>query len=595
MSARRPPSRFRPVELYETDAAGRPLSKLGRLYDDGSHGDVTPADTLYSGQFVVNDTSPRVHYYRTTAAYKNIRTRVQSPVFAVSTFAPLPETGVNEASQLLTSLQTSYQQLLSSLGVTAARARILADALANPAIGPGNASLQGRTLSLLYKYTDPQTNLSFEIPLILFLDDPSSVVDGAGRSVPPSIPVDAKYPGNDKVLVWGPGYNVPGDAQNGIVTHAVSLFNGAEYMSFTPTPVSITARGNASLEQVKTWGNYGTIVMHTHGGLWNIGATPQVVLLSGTPNSQSATYSLDIQAKRVALSGGNNMVFFPSFVTKYVGGMKNTFIYLGACESLQNDTMWNALKGKGAKVAFGWSETVNRAFNEQTFSALLDPMLPQASGTGPLSAAEAFANVPNKVDAAGGHNATLTMRTSSAEWGKFTFVEGGIVNGDFETGDWSGWTHGAALSDGRNYQIVAGAQKHGGAWSGALGRWDSAFTGEDPTAEPAGAEWFYQDFVVPSNATKLSFWWFMETYDTAVWDWFDAQVQDTSGRTLINLVDHGGKPGSDYGPYWTPGSWQKVQADVTALRGKTVRIRIQQVLDGFGDQTRTYFDDFKVE
>jgi hypothetical protein len=187
------------------------------------------------------------------------------------------------------------------------------------------------------------------------------------------------------------------------------------------------------------------------------------------------------------------------------------------------------------------------------------------------------------------------MRTASADWNNFVFTDGGIVNGDFETGDWSGWTHGSGLSDGGDYEVVVGAQKHAGSWAGALGRWDTAYNGFDPTAEPSGYEWFYQDFTVPSNATKLSFWWFMETYDTAAYDWFDAYLQDTHGSTLLTLVSQGGKPGFNYGPYWTPGGWQYVEVNVTAYRGQKVRIYFDQRLDGFGDQTRTYFDDVKVQ
>lgn len=584
------------VALYETDATGRLLASIGRMYDDGTHGDGTPADTIYTMQFTINDAMPRTRYFRVSAAYKNVRDRYLSPVYTLNTFAPLPAAAANGAIATASGLQTTYYQDVAAYGLTAARARALAAAQGNPNIGPANVNLTDRTLSLMYVYRDPASGLTFRIPGVVFLDDPAHPVDGAGRSVPTALPANFKTPGNDKLLIFGPGYQAP-DPQNGIVEHARTQFGGAEYMTFDPNPPVITARENASLELVKQWGNYGTIVMHTHGGLWTLGATQQVILVSGTPASawNQLSYMLDLLANRIAVAGDGRFVFYPSFVTKYVSGMKDTFVYLGACESLQNDTMWNALKDKGAKVGFGWSETVDRAFNTSTFAALIDPMLPQNNAQNPLTALDAFNAVPIKTDPVGGHNATLTMRTATADWQKFVFVDGGIVNGDFETGDWTGWTHGASLSDGRNYQVVVGAQKHGGSWSGSLGRWDSAFTGANAGLEPSGSEHFYQDFVVPSNASKLSFWWFMETYDTAVWDWFDAYLMDTSGNILKTLVSHGGKPGSNYGPYWTPpGGWQYVETDVTVYRGQKIRIYFDQRLDGYGDQTRTYFDDIKL-
>jgi len=584
------------VALYETDASGKPLAVTGRMYDDGSHGDTTPADTIYSTQFVVNDAVPRTRYFRVSAAYQNVRDRYLSPVYTVNTYASLPTAAAEGAIAAVTGLQSAFDSDVAALGLSAARARALLAAQNHPNIGPAIVNLTGRTMSLLYIYRDPATGLTFTVPGIVFLDDPLNLSDGAGRSVPTALPAGAKMPGNDKLLIFGPGYQAP-DPQNGIVEHARTRFGGAEYMSFVPNPPVITARENASLELVKQWGNYGTIVMHTHGGLWNLAGTQQVVLVSGTPASwwNQLSYMFDLMARRIAVAGDGRFVFYPSFVTKYVSGMKDTFVYLGACESLQNDSMWDALKAKGAKVGFGWSQTVNRAFNTSTFAALIDPMLPQSNATNPLTALAAFNAVPTKTDPFGGFNATLTMRTASSDWQNFVFVDGGIVNGDFETGDWTGWTHGAALTDGRNYQLVVGAQKHGGSRSGALGRWDTAFTGQNPALEPGGYEWFYQDFVVPSNATKLSFWWFMETYDTAVWDWFDTYLMDTSGNILKTIVSHGGKPGTNYGPYWTPGGWQYVETDVTAYRGQKVRIYFDQRLDGFGDQQRTYFDDIKVQ
>lgn len=584
------------VQLYETDATGRPLFAMGRMYDDGSHGDVTPADTIYSTQLSLSEGLPRTRYFRVSAAYKDLRNRYLSPVLAFTTYAPLPPAAVSGAISAVTGLQTSYYQNVTLFGLNGARARALAAAQAHPNIGPANVNLSGRLLSLMYQYLDPTSGLTFRLPGVVFLDDPAKPADGAGRSVPATIPANVKAPGNDKLLIFGPGYQAP-DPQNGIVEHARTQFGGAEYLSFTPAPPTITAREAASLEVVKQWGNYGTIVMHTHGGLWSLGASQQVVLLSGTPTSlwNQLSYAFDLMAQRIGIAGDGRFVFYPSFVTKYVSGMKDSFIYLGACESLQNDTMWDALKAKGAKVGFGWSQTVDRAFNTSTFAALIDPMLPQNNTRNPLMALDAFNAVPNKTDPSGGFNATLTMRTASSDWNRFIFVEGGIVNGDFETGDWTGWTHGSGLSDGRNYQVVVGAQKHGGGWSGALGRWDAAFTGADPTLEPAGNEWFYQDFTVPATATKLSFWWFMETYDTANWDWFDVYLMDTGGNVLKTVVSHGGKPGLNYGPYWTPGGWQYVETDVTAWRGRRIRLYFDQRLDGYGDQQRTYFDDIKVQ
>ena len=505
------------------------------MYDDGTHGDVVASDTIYTTQLLVNEAAPKTRHFKVTAAYSAIRNRYLSAPVSVTVYPPLPPFLVEEALAAIQALQSHFDDnIAAGMDVGAARQVALQEALANPSIGPGNANLSGPNLSLFYVYVDPATGYTFRIPGILILVDPANPTDAAGNSVPTNLPADAKGPGNDKLLIWGPGYQTA-DPQNAIVEHAQTQFNNTEYMTFSPDPPVITGGASATLETVKQWGNYGTVIIHTHGGLWDLNGNKQVVLVTGTPVTfwnQYLWYAFDLMANRIGIAGDGRFVFYPSFITKDVSGMKNTFLYLGACESLQNDTLWNALKAKGAKVAFGWSQTVNRGFNGTTFAALIDPMLPHTNPPDPKSAKEAFDAVPNKTDPFGGFNATLTMRTASAEWEKFYFAEGGLVNGDFETGDWTGWTHGGALSDGRNYQVIVGARKHAGSWSAALGRWDTAYTGANSALEPYGYEWFYQDFTVPSNATKLSFWWWMETYDTAIWDWFDAYLQTTGGATL---------------------------------------------------------------
>jgi hypothetical protein len=276
--------------------------------------------------------------------------------------------------------------------------------------------------------------------------------------------------------------------------------------------------------------------------------------------------------------------------------MPDSLIYLGACESLRDDSMWNALKAKGAKVAFGWSKSVCRPFNVSTFQSLIDAMVPSYVPIGPIdepkTAKEAYDGITDKLDdnyANCSENAQFQMRTSSSAWGAMYLVTTDIVNGGFETGDLTGWTHGGDY----NYGVVT-SHSYASSYSGALGRWDQVYHGQEqiPLAEPAGTEWIYQDVIVPSNATKLAFWYDIETYDTAVWDWVDMYILNTNNQTLQTVLYHAGKPGSNYGPYWHLG-WTYVETDVTAYHGQKIRIWFDQRLDGWGDQQRVYFDEVR--
>lgn len=424
------------VILYETTAAGSPIGQLGVLYDDGTHGDVIAADGIFTRILPVTEPAPRTRYFKISAAYTGIRNRYLSPVFTLTAYPHMPAQLMPEIEGTVEGLQNSFLANVGLLGLEGARNQALAQALAHPNIGPGNVNLDGSELSLMYVYTDPGTGYVFHIAGLCELDDPAHPSDGFGRSAPVNLPDIYKVPGNGKVLLFGPGYHAP-DPQNGIMDHAAALFHDPEYMSFQPDPPTITARENASLEVVKQWGNYGTVIVHTHGGFWTLNATQQVVLRSGTPISfwNLFTYVFDLLSNRIGVSGSGRFVFYPSFITEYVGHMSDTFLYLGACHSLQNDSMWNALKQKGAKVAYGWSEEVDRGFNEATFASLMDPMLPHTNPPDPRSALDAYNAVPSKTDPNPPH-ATLRMRPTSGDWQTFYFV------GIFPlVGTWTGTAH----------------------------------------------------------------------------------------------------------------------------------------------------------
>src|SRR5262249_15917899 len=147
-------------------------------------------------------------------------------------------------------------------------------------------------------------------------------------------------------------------------------------LTFNPKPAVIAKDTAAGLDVVSQWGTYGTVIMHTHGGF---NPTRQIVLLrTGTLASPITRllYLIDIITGRIGISSSGKFYIYPSYITAHCGPMQNTFFYLGAYESMKTDTMWNALKAKGAKVAFGWSETVLRSFNGSTFTTLITPMLP---------------------------------------------------------------------------------------------------------------------------------------------------------------------------------------------------------------------------
>ena len=582
------------IRLYQVTETGQPIAVLGQMYDDGTHGDVTMADSTYTGQFELNQTEEGKFFIQVTAAYVRVRERYRSEIKEITIFEPLPEGMVEEAKSLITFFEVQFDELVTSHDIDTAREIVLEEARSNSDIT--SAFLSGKYLCLVYKNT---------VRFTVSLEDPvAEKTWAAGSAIPIQLPPDAEYPGTDKLSIFMPFYN-SFDVGNG--DYAQGRFDNATYMQFDPNPPTILQETRASLGEVKGWGEYGTVIVNTHGivfpidtdGDGQVDESP-VLMTTGTVDVQPRTREIsdDISNGRLYISGIGRYQISPKYITEHCGSMKDTVFYFGVCFGLANPSFWDALEDKGAKIAFGWTDTVGVAFDKDTFQALINPMLPISTNDDPVTAQQAFDAIANKIDPSSGAN--FVMEVAEAKWNNFVFVDGGIVNGDFETNDWTGWNHGG--QNGQNFQLILSEQVHGGSHAASLGRWDAGFHGDYYfTEEPYGYEWFYQDFVVPQNVTYLKFHWWMKTYDTAVWDWFDVYIKDTDDNNLVTVLSHAGKPGYDYGPYWTTqmadggDGWREVEVDISAYRGQEIRIYFDQRLDGFGDQQRVYVDDVRLE
>jgi hypothetical protein len=148
-----------------------------------------------------------------------------------------------------------------------------------------------------------------------------------------------------------------------------------------------------------------------------------------------------------------------------------------------------------------------------------------------------------------------------------------IQNGGFETGTLANWTTGGVVAP-----TVSTVQKHSGTYS--------ALDGASSGSEPNGDDFLYQTITIPSTATKatLTFWYWPATTDTITYDWQEAQVQNTSGATLAQIM----KVCSN------AQAWTQVTYDLTSYKGQTIRIYFNDHQDGYGDLTYMYVDDVSV-
>ena len=149
-------------------------------------------------------------------------------------------------------------------------------------------------------------------------------------------------------------------------------------------------------------------------------------------------------------------------------------------------------------------------------------------------------------------------------------ISGTLSNGGFETGDLSCWTTGGVY-----IPFTSTVQKHSGSYSAQLGA--------STAPEPNGDSSIYQTINVPSNLTQatLTFWYWPSSTDTITYDWQEAQVRNSSGTMLAQIM----KVCSN------THAWTQVTFDLTPYKGQTIQLYFNAHGDGYGDLTYMYLDD----
>lgn len=128
-----------------------------------------------------------------------------------------------------------------------------------------------------------------------------------------------------------------------------------------------------------------------------------------------------------------------------------------------------------------------------------------------------------------------------------------------------------------------------------IGRWDTPYPNPDtgeyaPGLEPDGASTLSIAIDV-NDGGLVSFSYLLRTYDAGIWDWLDIYLQTPTGNRV--LVNHLGKPGSDYGTYFeTPAV--ALSQSLNDWRDQRVTFVFSVQQDGWGDQTVAELFNFAV-
>jgi hypothetical protein len=206
----------------------------------------------------------------------------------------------------------------------------------------------------------------------------------------------------------------------------------------------------------------------------------------------------------------------------------------------------------------------------------IDGVLQASATSSPLSYAWNTASVTNgthtiyskAVDTAGnvGTSTTISVTVSGAS----TQL---INNGGFESGTLTSWS-----ATGVYLPFVLTGHAHAGSYSAQLGG--------SGAIEPNGESALYQTISIPSTATTatLTFWYLGASTDVITYDWQEAQVQNTAGTKLAQIMK----------VCTNAQKWTQVTYNLIAYKGQIIRIYFNAHGDGYGDDTYMYLDDVSV-
>jgi len=204
-----------------------------------------------------------------------------------------------------------------------------------------------------------------------------------------------------------------------------------------------------------------------------------------------------------------------------------------------------------------------------------DPTTDTWSSSASMNVQRSFpssAVINDKLIAAGGYNgfsAVASVETLDVCIPSPQCDSGIIVNGGFETGNFTNWTIGGT----NNPPVVTTANPHTGIFS--------ALAGNLSGGEPMGDSSFYQEFTVPATGAMLSCWHWDFTTDTIGHDWQRAYITNGSGVVLQPIFQH----------CIDSETWVNDVVDLTPYAGQTVRVNFLVHQDGYGDVTGMYVDD----
>jgi len=618
------------VRLLRVEADGSE-TEIGSLADGGNlnMGDDIEGDGVYSARFDVAASAKGSVLYRVKARLAGAATEARSEKRSVKIAERLTD---SQFSAMLQKQGAGTDRLISAAagGEAALRSAVtalVAELSADPEVGVAAPNETGLAVSVVYRngvaavIGTPAAGtkggaVAFAGASRGFAPQPAVAVQRpykahckrtVGKSaMERALGVDANgVPtiGSNRVYALAANYSQWGDNDDVPAIAAALMDEGCLDVNYKRTTVA----GQGSVEDFKNLGDYGLVLVSSHGdthftvagfSLFSAGlplfegwapSSAQVVIYSNmtaTPAAR-AEYEDDLQSGRLVLWGSMFGVM-PSFIQHHAGTLPDSIIYMSICRGTWNDSMANAFLARGAKAYLGYSDYVGVEFTVDVGTQLFEALL--APGQ---SMEEAFVAGRVETDADPAEFKLVGTKAISA-------AVSGLQNGAFDGGALSGWQ---ATGDGRVIAQLGATAPAAGTHMAVIS------TGLGFTTE-SGA---LHQVLCLGSATALSYRWnfmseeFLEYVGSQYQDAFIVTVEEAGnpasrvqlqGDTIDSLAAGVGPVSNsfDRGDVHATGWRQASHTIPAALLGKTVLLRfyVTDVGDSVYD-TAVLLDDIKVE
>lgn len=349
------------VYLLQLNGAGTVQENLGRMYDDGTHGDSSIGDGTFTTQVLLDESSPVEVRLVVQAAYAGPPDVAHSDTVTVYIVNIPSQSAIEEVHQISREAAIAFANLAPVHGDETARQMVLDSLTSNPNVLKAELCADGTTISITFD--SGHGNLQ------------TFVATG-----PPGL---AGTPTSNEFVTASFYYPVVDNVDYDITRYLNRHFC-LEGRIFERSEFTLDVVAN---EFEKS----GLILISSHG--WVAGEDPNfdpIAIMTGEEvDSDSAHRYIELWDKRQVTeiytapdwdpkAGTGYWSFKPSYVEAECTGLPNSLVIASACQTLMNDkntSMADAFLNNDAAAYVGWTESVCYSFANGIVTTLCERLL----------------------------------------------------------------------------------------------------------------------------------------------------------------------------------------------------------------------------